>query len=230
MKSRRVQTHFPDEIEMMVSFLNAGRYRVIRLNEDVRHELRGLIDEWLASKSQWSKFLARRLKAGKSVASLTSGTFYLPGQSQEPIMVTFVAPGASEAEGYFQKFIFNRDNWRLGGPCRCGCGRYFERKTAHERVYADGCRHPFSNKISMRNKRDGIREKMVGAAKCAVATWERKPHRDITWEQWVANEANEWASGQKIQTREVTDRMIRGWVEHQLLKAPTKVRATNATR
>jgi len=246
-RSNEERWNFPDEIEMLVAFLNNGKYRVARLEEDVLKELRALVDEWLNAKASWHRFLESRLKARKPVPFF-EGTFRISAQAQTPFMIPSASKDATEAQGIFLRFILNPDHKQLAGPClRKACGRYFLRKTAHPKVYCSSrCASLNSAIDSMKRKREKIQEGLIGEAQKAVAQWSLSPLKRISWEDWVAGKVTEWAENEallnqktrppgvrrtgralkKIKTREVTARMIRGWVKRDKLKAP-KIRVAS---
>lgn len=215
------QWFWPDELEKLTGFLNDGIYRIIRLDDAVRDELRALIDEWMRAKSDWGRFLKGRLKLGKSVA-FTHGTFYIPAQSSSPIAIPLGSPDCTEAEGIFQQFLLNPFHRQLAGPCRRdSCGRYFIQTTAHTKVYCSPrCASLDSAIETMKRKRKEIHKKLIAAALAAIARWKRKPLKGITWEAWVAGQVTAWAHNNAIGSREITARMIRGWAKRKEITSP----------
>jgi hypothetical protein len=213
------QLHWGDELKMMVSFLNDGKYGVLYRDEAFSEELRALVKEWLAAKANWSRFLKKRLLANKPV--FTRGAFYISAQGRTPVMIPSGLDGGTEAQGVFLQFILHPDHRQLAGPClRDGCGRYFLRKTAHPKVYCSARCASLDTAIdTMRRKRKEIHEQLVDQAKIAIARWERKPLAGIDWEDWVALKVADWIAD-KGKNWKITPRMIKGWVDGRELKPP----------
>jgi hypothetical protein len=209
---------FPDELERFIGYLNDGRYHVVRIGEDVRAELVSLVDEWLAAKADWQRFLTARILAGKS-AAFCNGTFYVPGQAKHPFLVPIGADGCTEAESIFQRFLLNPNHLWLGGRCRRGaCGRYFLRKTAHPKVYCSPCCASLNLSLPrMREARKDERERRIGFAREGIREWQRR-RLAVDWKVWVAA----WMGDEK--GVRITPKSLTIWARYHGLKAPTKGR------
>ena len=215
MKENAIENwYWPDEMGQLVDFLNEGKWHVLRRDKPFQDELRVLIDEWLKAKSDWRRFLNARLKAGKPV-HFTSGTFHIAGQARTPFMIPLGLNEGTEAQGVFQRFILNPEHWRLGGPCRRkGCGRYFLRKTAHEKIYCDqSCASRATAVQKMAEARDERHKKLVRAAGAMIKKFKQTRKRG-DWKVWVAAEVG------SITGIEITPKSLARWVREGELKAP----------
>jgi hypothetical protein len=213
--TRRVkvpQWHWPDELQLIVSFLNEGKHGVLARDEAFREELRTLVREWMKAKRDWSRFLESRLRANKGVA-FASGTFYVPAEASTPFMVPLGldGAGATDAQGQFLRFILNPEAWRLGRrPCK-RCGRYFLRaKRTEEKIFCDHrCASGNSAAESMRAKRKKAHEDIVKEASAAMARWsalsegEQAKHRSD--KAYIAQSLKKYRVGEKWVTRNMDE-------------------------
>jgi hypothetical protein len=80
----------------------------------------------------------------------------------------------------------------------------------------------------MRSKRKTLHAEELKQARIAIARWERYAIDGISWDDWVAAEVNGMVAKKGIKMREITGRMIRGWVEKEELKPPAERRRKGA--
>ena len=98
---------------------------------------------------------------------------------------------------------------RLGGPCACGCGQYFERKSKHAKTFCDGHGSAHYASEAMKAKQAIKRAPRVKAVNQAIDKFRRLNKRS-DWKTYVAME-----SGVPINTLEL-------WVKKGFVTAPTK--------
>jgi hypothetical protein len=215
-----------DEMDLLVSFLNNDEGSLVPPEE--RAEFLELLTQWKKSGEHWGRFLQRYVTK-KGFVSFANGQYFSDPSGPEPAVILF--GGETQAQGIFFTFVRNPDRWRLCGPCRRKeCLRYFLRKTTHEKVYCSNrCATRDSALVAMRAKRKEIRDRLVQETKKAVARWERKPLQKIAWSDWVAAHVTTWAESVNLRQKEVTARMIHGWVLSGYVTPPRKIR-TNAKK
>ncbi|MGB8028810.1 MAG: hypothetical protein WCF30_04010 [Terracidiphilus sp.] len=196
----------------MRDFLNDGKCGRETIDEGDRTELRTLIDDWLGAGKNWRRFIARRLKAHRSVG-FTSGTFNIPSHTARPVPVHYPAPKATYAEGVFLQFILHPEREQLDGPCRrVNCGRYFLRETAHPKVYCSrACATKDSAVFAMREKREDEFRELKKRVLSAIARYTDN-RRQGDWRIYVETETG------------VTVRTLNGWVKRRFIKAPPTAR------
>jgi hypothetical protein len=192
-------------VERMPYFLGDGQEDRGELNDADNTELRALVEEWLRANANWPRFLERMLRAKKPVP-FTKGEFYIQ-TSEPPVLVPMPAKGGTLAHGIFLQFILHPDRGQLAGPCNCGCGRYFLKRTAHPKIFADGHAQRATALKSAKDTRDNFRKERIGMAKEAIAKYERD------------RKQGDWKIFVEIETG-ITLRTLAGWLRKGYINAP----------
>ena len=225
-KRTQLPVYSPDESALvrMQDFLNdravvyaradggkGGGYRE-EMDKANWQELHTLVDDWLRTGKEWPKFIELRKKNHRPV-DFVNGTFNIPASAPCPLLVTYPAKRTAleHAYGVFTQFVLHPKRAQLDGPCRRkGCGRFFLRKTAHQKVYCEArCASLDSAVLAMRDKRQAQKDARKIDVIAAMAKYTR--NRKIgDWRVYVTTETG------------VTSRTLDGWVKTGFIKAPAK--------
>ena len=228
-KRETLPVYFPDESALvrMRDFLNGREvvwrrtdggdegYRE-RMDDADWRELRTLVDDWLGAGKNWQRFIAARLKAHRPV-DFVNGTFNIPTNAPCPLLVPYPAKQSAfqHAYGVFTQFVLHPKRAQLDGPCRRkGCGRFFLRETAHQKVYCTArCASRDSAVLAMRRKRQAQKDERKEAVTAAIAKYTHN-RKQGDWRVYVETETG------------VTSRTLGGWVKTGFIKAPAKSKTT----
>jgi hypothetical protein len=150
-------------------------------------ELRSLVDEWLLSGKNWEVFLANRKRKRISVKHLIWGTSRIVLDPLSPkgwTIVTFFKD-ASPAENEFMNFLLHPMHNALGGPCKCGCGKYFFASgMKKDKAFVSGHTQRFTALAATRRAQKAKREKRVAIASKAMKHYEP---RFGDWKDYVSS-------------------------------------------
>jgi hypothetical protein len=181
-------------------------------DKELIDELKRLVNLWLASGPNTAK-MTRDLPS-KIECVLQ------PTATGRVLAIPFTAGGtrrkpkpAEVALKIFLQFILSEDcvgpgGWaRLGGPCACGCGQYFLKKSTHKKTFCFGHGSRYYAREGMKAKQALKRAPRVRKVNRAIAAYiERRRRGD--WKIFVSSE-----SGVPINTLE-------RWIQKGFVAAP----------
>lgn len=204
-----VPRYAPDPlvVNRLPNMLGDGRTNHGGLTQAESLELRSLIREWFESEANWPLFVERRLKSNKRIP-FREGKYYLQ-TSEPPVLVPMPSDGSTHVEAIFLQFILAPDHKRLGGPCKCGCGRYFLRKTVKPKSFVDGHAQHATALKAANSKRLRLLEQRVSMVTKITKEYARRGGRG-DWKMHV-----EYKTG-------ITPRTLSGWVNKGYITAPAE--------
>jgi hypothetical protein len=176
---------------------------------DVRAELRCLVDLWIESGPNTAKLMHNH-----------------PGIIPETVECPLVANGgglavnfvpavgavkkaspAGHALALFLQLLTAENYERVSGPCKCGCGQFFIRKGRYGQEYIQGHASRKSASESMRRKQAEKRAPKVRAVNRALAKY-KGPREHGDWRVFVEGETNF-----AVSIRKLTEWAAKGWIQ-----------------
>jgi hypothetical protein len=195
-------------LRAVLEFMNGD----VHLYDTSGDTLRDLVKLFMSADGIWHRFVEKALRA--KVPFPYEGTFRIPSTSEHPILVPSALPGSSHAQEVFLQFFLHPQSKMLGGPC-ARCGRYFLKKTKHQKAYCSrDCLASTTAIQATKRKRQEQHTRLLTWATEATAQWQRQKRRQ-PWKPWTVAYLNRKQKGLAI-----TVKSISRWVNKGELMDP----------